>query len=171
MKAPPPLPADILGRVRRVGRYHGTCVTAVAGLFAVASLFMRDWLGATVGLMVAGGGALEMRGASLLGSDARVGFRFMIVSQIWVLVSILGYIVWRLGHPDPLMLDLLRTGLREEQRQQLRDVGVSEIEFLRIVLRFFYFVLGFVCTLYQGGMAFFYVRQRAAVSRTVAGQS
>jgi hypothetical protein len=161
MKAPPLLPEEVFQRVLRIARFDGWSVVMVASVGAVLAASMGDRVGAGVGVLVAGAGAIELHGVTLLRhSDAR-GMSWLINSQCLIMISILGYCAIRLGHPE---LEALRAAITEEMKQQLEVVGSSVEEFLALFYRVTYLVVSLVTVLYQGGMAIYYFRRRAAVT-------
>ena len=170
MKAPPPLPEETLRRVHRVARFDGMSVVAVAGIFALLSAARHDVSGAVVGVIVAGAGAVELHGASLLTHGQPGGIRWLAGSQLYLLISILGYVAWRLGHPDPMMLDAMHAALNAEQRQLLHDSGVSEAEFVNLAIRLVYFGVALATVVYQGGMLIYYMRRRGAVEKALGSE-
>ncbi|MBI5770221.1 MAG: hypothetical protein HZA93_20765 [Verrucomicrobia bacterium] len=167
MKAPPLLPEIVFQRVLRVARFDGLSVAVLAGFFALASASAHDVPGALVGLAIAGAGAMELHGASRLSHGAADGMRWLIASQLGVMAVILGYAGWRLGHPDPLLLEAFKAGLKDEQRQQLKEVGLTEAEFVRVGSRMVYCCVGLATLLYQSGMAIYYARRRRAVEQAI----
>jgi len=167
MKAPPLLPEETLRRVARIARFDGISVTAIAGVFALLSAAGHDVSGAVVGVIVAGAGAVELHGVTLLHAGEPRAMRWLIGSQFYLLAAILGYVAWRLGSPDPLMIDAMRKALTSDQRQVLKENGVTEAEFLQMMMRLVYFSVGLATMIYQGSMATYYVRRRAAVLRAL----
>ena len=167
MKAPPPLPEETLRRVARIARFDGISVAAVAGVFALLAASAHDVSGAVVGVIVAGAGAAELHGVSLLHGGEPRAVRWLIGSQLYLLVAILSYVTWRLGSPDPRMLDAMRAALTSDQRQLLQQSGVTEAEFLRMAIRLVYFCVGLATLVYQGGMIVYYSRRRAAIGHAL----
>ena len=170
MKAPPILPEVTLHRVLRVARFDGISMAAIAGLFALVSASAHDVTGAIIGVLVAGAGAMELHGASQLHGGSAGGMRWLITSQFCVMVVILGYVTWRLGHPDPLLQAAFRAALKDEQRQVLVQTGVSEAEFVQMGSRMVYFGVGLATLLYQSLMMLYYARRRGAVEQALGGE-
>ena len=166
-KAPPILPEITLQRVLRVARFDGISMAAIAGLFALVSASNHDVNGALIGVLIAGAGGMELHGAARLHGGAADGMRWLIGSQFCVLLVILGYVTWRLGHPDPLLQAAFRASLKDEQRLALQQVGMTEAEFIRFGSRMVYFGVGLMTLLYQSGMMIYYARRRAAVEQAL----
>ena len=85
---PPPRPEDVLHRVIKLSRLNGWSVAIFAGVCAVGSLAFGDLLGASVGLLVTFGGALEVRGHRMLKRNDAGGMRWLVRSQLVVLAVI-----------------------------------------------------------------------------------
>src|SRR4051812_10242830 len=65
-KIPPLLPHETLIRVLRLATLDGLVVLMIATAFALASALGRDFSGAIIGLLIAGGGATELHGVTLM---------------------------------------------------------------------------------------------------------
>jgi hypothetical protein len=169
MSHPPPiLPEFTFQRVVRVARFDGLSVAVVAGMFALASASAHDVPGALVGLAVAGAGAMELHGVSRLTHGMADGMRWLVASQFGVMLVILGYVGWRLGHPDPLLLEAFKAGMNDEQRQQLQVLGMTEAEFVQLGSRMVYYCVGLATLIYQSAMIIYYGRRRKAVEHAIA---
>ena len=164
LKAPPLLSDDTVPRLVRLARADGLSVVIVAASFALLSAFMGERAGAAIGLLVAGAGAVELHGASLLSRGAPRGVDWLVRSQLLLLITILGYCAFRLTSPD---LTPLRSTITAEMKEQLELIGWSIDEFLRLVYTLTYVCVAFVTFLYQGGMAFYSWRRRAAVAKAL----
>ena len=101
---PPLLPAHALRRVTHIARLDGLGVLTVAGLFALASALLHDEVGTAIGLVVAGAGAIELHGVALLRHGTERGMRWLVGSQLMLLIVVLGYVVARLWHIDISMM-------------------------------------------------------------------
>lgn len=168
MKAPPFLPQEVLARVLRLARFDGLSVVAVAGSLALVAAIVGDRVGAVVGLLVAGAGAIELHGDSLLAHGDKRGIDWLVRSQLVLLTAILGYCALRLTHPD---LTPLRRAVTDDMKEQLDMIGWSVDQFLQLVYRLTYVCVAFVTTLYQGGMAIYYWRQRRAVHEALTSEN
>jgi hypothetical protein len=160
-KRPPFLPAQALQRVIHIARLDGMGVLTIAGIFALASALMHDQVGTAIGLIVAGAGAVELHGVALLRHGAERGMRWLVGSQIVLLVVVLGYVALRLTHIDTAMMKPLLT---EQQRQSIAQSGLGVDAFLRMVYVATYALVGIATLLYQGGLTVYYQRRRAAVA-------
>ena len=161
MKAPPLLPEEIFQRVLRLARFDGLSVVIAASVCAVLAASMGDPVGAGIGVLVAGAGALELHGVTLLRhSDAR-GMTWLVNSQCLIILGMLGYCALRLAHPQ---LEPLRATVTAEMKQQLEVIGWSVDQFIELVYRMTYFAVSLATVIYQGGMAIYYVRRREAVT-------
>jgi hypothetical protein len=161
MKAPPPLPEEIFQRVLRLAQFDGLSIAVVGSVCAVLAASLGDRIGAGIGVLVAGAGAVELHGVSLLRhSDAR-GMTWLVNSQCLILLAMLSYCALRLAHPQ---LEPLRAAVTDEMKQQLELIGWSIDHFIGLVYRFTYFAVALATILYQGGMALYYFRRRGAVA-------
>lgn len=163
-KAPPLLPAESFERVLRTARLDGMSVLVIASLFALLSASIRDFSGAAVGLLVAGAGAVELHGAGLLRGGELRGMRWLIGSQIFLIVVILGYVAIRLTSYDEAYV---RTLITPDIEARLREAEIDTSEFLPMLKRTYYIAyaaVGVLTIAYQGGMMLFYRRRRAAVA-------
>lgn len=57
--------------------------------------------------------------------------------------------------------------MSDVQRQQLREIGMTETDFFQIFSRILYFTLGFVSLLYQGALAVYYARRRTVIVKAL----
>lgn len=161
MKAPPLLPAQILQRVLRLARFDGWSVTVVASVCAVLAASLGDRVGAGIGVLIAGAGAIELHGVSVLQQREPRGMTWLINSQCLIMLSMLGYCALRLADPQ---LAPLRATVTAEMKQQLEVIGWSVDQFIGLVYRITYLAVSAATVLYQGGMAIYYYRRSAAVA-------
>lgn len=152
----------------RTATTDGITVLAIAGFLALASASTGDFVGAGIGLLVAAAGAIELHGAGLLRAGDPRGMNWLLASQPYLLVILLGYCGLRLMSFDPAAL---RQALTTEMRESIAQAGYREDEFIRVVYRLTYGLLAAGALLFQGGMALYYWRRRAAVSAAVLGEA
>jgi hypothetical protein len=172
-KAPPVLPVETLRRVLRIAKFDGISMLALAGLFAVASAALADFKGAFIGIVIAGAGACELHGTSLLTAGEPRGVRWLVGSQLYLLIVVLAYVAWRLLSYDPeqvrrLLEPLLHT---PEMQAQLEVTGATEEDvrnMLRLVYHVSYGAVGLVTLIYQGGLARYYHNRRAVIATALA---
>ncbi len=166
---PPVLPAATLARLLRLARLDGTGVLAIAGAFAIGHAAMGERGGALIGLLVAGAGAVELHGASLLGRGNPRGLRWLVGSQLYLLAAILGYVALRLVSYDPALINLVLT---DGMRQHYLDAGLHPEEMDLIVKWSYYLtyvIVGMLTVVYQGLMLRFYLRHWADVQEALDG--
>ncbi len=162
---PPLLPEETLARVYRLARMDGLSVTLIASVFAVMAALARDIPGASVGLLVAGAGAVELHGTGLLRfGDAR-GMNWLVASQIFLLGSVLAYCAVRLFH---LEVPPIPAELQDMVATSAAQLKMTPEAYLRFVHRLTLWIVASVSILYQGGMAIYYLRRRDAVTRALA---
>lgn len=165
MRAPPLLPEETLYRVLRLARFNGLSVLVIAGFFSLVSAAGHDVPGAIVGVLVAGAGAFELHGVSLLRNGYARGTTWLVWSQLYLLAVVLVYVALRLTHVD---IEPMRQILTEEQRETISISGMGEDQFLRTIYTISSVVFGVVTFFYQGGMALYYHRRRAAIATALA---
>lgn len=167
MKAPPLLPEETYFRVLRAATVDGISVMAVAGLLALAAAAVRDFPNAGIGLLVAAAGAIELHGAGLVRAGDARGMNWMIASQPFLMLVLLGYCAMRLYSPDfgPVnaALDAGLPAQSAEQRAMAEDLA-------RSLYTPMYVALAIGTVLFQGGMAVYYWRRRAAVTAALEGE-
>ena len=164
MKAPPLLPEETLIRVLRVARLDGMSVLVIAGVFALISALAGDPVGAVIGLLVAGAGAVELHGATLLEHTDPRGMKWLVSSQLFLLATVIAYCALRLLHPA---VEPLRGAITDDMKSQLEAAGWSQDEFIRFIYNTTYAAVAAVTLVYQGGMALYYFRRREAVTRAL----
>ena len=168
MKAPPLLPEETLLRVLRVARLDGTSVLVIAGVFALISALAGDGLGAIVGLLVAGAGAIELHGATLIEHGESRGMDWLVGSQLFLLATVVGYCALQLLRPRlpefPAELDALL-------QQNADQLGMTKQDFVLLAFnRFIYGAVALLTVVYQGGMALYYWNRRDAVTRALVAE-
>ena len=167
MKQPPLLPAETLARVVRLARLDGLGVLVIAGVFALLAAYAGDRTSARIGLLVSGAGAAELHGVQLLTAAAARGVRWLVASQLFLLVVVLAYCALRLTHVD---LAPLHAAVTDEMRANLTQAGLSEDEFLTLTYRLTYGAVAVATFFYQGGMAVYYWRRQAAVAQALSSE-
>jgi hypothetical protein len=167
---PPPLPMEILARVTRVARFDGTSILAVSGSVALLSAAYRDVTGATVGLMVAAAGAIELHGVGLLRTYRISGVRWLVSAQVWLMGVILAYVAYRFARPDiEGFLQFVSAGpVADAFEQAATEAGETVRQYIIDAFRAFYFAVGLLTVVYQGGMALYYLRRRGAIEVALA---
>lgn len=168
MKTPPLLPEETLHRVLRMAMLDGWSVLGIAGVLALASAGAGDVWGTAVGLAVAAAGAIELHGAGLLRAGENRGMRWVLASQPYLMVAILGYCGLRMWSYDPSML---REAMTSDMRATLAQSGWTEERFLRFAYSVGNAVLAIGTIAYQGGMTYFYYQRRAAVQAALDGDA
>jgi hypothetical protein len=174
-KAPPLLPAETLFRMVRLARRDGIVVLGLSGSLAIASAALGDYGGALVGVVIAGAGVFELHGATLLTAGKAQGVNWLVGSQLYLLVAVLGYVFWRLQAYDPewvkqFTAPMLHTA---EMQAKLEEAGATDADMLRMMRLIYhvtYAVVAILTVFYQGGMALYYHRRRAAVTAALGEQ-
>lgn len=161
--APPPLPAEVLARVLRLATVDGRVLLIVAGIFAVLSALGGDRLGAVVGCLAAGAGAVELHGVGRLRLGDAGGMTWLVRSQLALLAVVFLYVMARLMSFDPV---LMQTLLTPERTESFRLAGLTDEEIMPLVetvYRMTYGAVALASLVYQGGMAWYYHSRRETV--------
>ena len=175
-RTPPLLAHETFVRVLRVARFDGLSVLWVAGFFALLAAADGDFRGAVVGLIIAAAGAIELHGVAVLRHGEPRGVSWLVGSQIFLLLAMLGFCALQLTHFDvepmraaferSLRLSFMRQMWEANQQQ----TGITETQFIRQTYALTYLTLAFVSLIYQGGMATYYLRRREPVTRALADE-
>ena len=167
MKNPPLLPEETLQRVLRVANFNGLSVLAISGMFALAAASVGDYVGAAIGLLIAASGAMELHGAGLLRASDSRGVNWLIASQPYLLVVVLGYCALRMTSYD---LTALQQAVTPNLRTAIQTAGYDEAELLRKAYVVSNAVLAIATVIYQGLMTWFYVRRRDALITAIESE-
>jgi hypothetical protein len=165
MPQPPLLPEETLARVLRLAKFDGMSVAVLGGAGALLSAYDGDVRFATIGLIVAGAGAVELHGAALLRAGEARGVRWLIASQPVLLAAIWAYCALRVMHFEmPPVPDQFRETLTRGAEQ----FGLTLEAYFQLMNRITAGIVAAVAAAYQGWMTIYYMRRRAAVERAVA---
>jgi hypothetical protein len=159
---PPKLPSEILRRLLKVARFNGMSVIILAGLFTLVSAAELDVSGTIWGALITAGGAVEVRGVSLLKAH-RPGLQWLIGSQLYLLIVILSYVCVRI-------LNLAKDPMLAEVTSSFKQAGLDMDQMpidLQQLARTSYLAVAALTVLYQGGMALYYFRRRASVELAI----
>ena len=161
-------PKEILHRVMRTSKLNGWSIAIFAALCALVSLATGDVVGGVIGLIVAAGGAVEIRGLRKLEQhDAEGGMTLLIRSQWIVLGSIWAYALGKLFSFDP---QTAMGNMTPDMKSMIDQVGLSTADINRLVGTTFYATYAtvlIVTLIYQGGLAIYYSRRRAVVQEAL----
>ena len=172
MQPPPLLPHHSLRRVLAISRADGWSVVAVAGLSALLSLGQGSYAMAAAALLVALAGAIELHGRRLLLQRRLQGLGRLIGAQVFLLIIIWFYAWHRWQHFDTDALWAELPGfLQAHVTNSLLDAGLDpELHrqlLLKLTNQLTCVVLALVSLIYQGGLAFWYGRQRAPIRQAL----
>jgi hypothetical protein len=169
--SPPPLPQEVFDRVVRVAWTDGRILLLIAGVFALFAASIREGPGTIAGVLAAGAGALELHGVNMLQRGDARAIRWLIASQVLLFATICGYVVARWLTFDPAVIERL---LSPEIQAQFTAGGIQHAEIvpmIRQVYQIGYGVLILASLAYQGGMAWYFFRRRAAIRQALDGQA
>ena len=167
MQQPPLLPEETLVRVVRIARFDGLGALVLGGLFAISAAAARDVPFAAAGLLAAGAGAVELHGVALLRQGDARGMNWLIGSQPFLFLVILGYCGLKLMYLElPVLPDNMRTML-EESAQRL---GMTVQEYLAFANRLTAALVAVVAFFYQGGMTLYYARRKRTIAAALTSE-
>lgn len=167
-RTPPVLPERRLEKVLGVSRANSIGVLACAGTSLLLNVVAQDWIFAGFAALAVVAGGMEAHGQTRLRDGDIGGLHWLLGAQGCLYTVIAGYVLWRLQHFEPAVLWAeLPDEARERFMTQLRTAGVPESDrdlFLRAMNAFVCTALVVVSTLYQGGLAWWYRRNRGAIA-------
>ena len=163
---PPLLPLETLARVLGTARRDGTGVLLIATFFALTAASMGNIPGATVWLLVAGTGAIELHGGALLRAGGKRGLNWLVASQYLFLLVVLAQCALRLTHYDPAPM---RAAMTDEMKSTLAQANYDEEDFLRTMYMATYSGVAVAMLIYKLSLARYFRRRRAAVIAAVDG--
>ena len=161
-------PERRLQRVQHIALFDALSLIVVAAPAAVIALCTREWLVAAVATGIALCGGLELAGRRRLQERSASGLGWLCAAQLCCLGFILFY-AWHLAHQplDRRLLAMLPSFTREQLAELFPDPESLEVLFLSIQ-RLTATLVALVAILYQGGLAFYYLRTRTAARAVFA---
>jgi hypothetical protein len=167
MLQPPLLPEETLVRVLRLAKFDGMGSLVLGTVFALMAAGAQEVPYATIGLLAAGAGAIELHGASLLREGDERGMNWLVASQPFLLLVIWSYCGLRVVNfaPPPVP-----EGMREFAALGAAQWGLTVEGYLRLVNTITVAVLALVALFYQGGMTLYYLRRRRPVTQALVDE-
>jgi hypothetical protein len=166
---PPPTSSDpALRRVILVSRLNGWSVALFAGFAAGISLLLGDLTGVVVSLFGLVSGTIEIRGNRMLQRHDPAGTRSIIGAQLLLLTVVVIYAVGRIATFDT---NEILTTLEPLMKEAIQGIDLAPEELRRLINMLvwaFYGSLILASCCYQGGLAFYYRRRQAAITRALA---
>ena len=137
----------------------GTGVMAIAGISAIYAAADRDQMSTLIGLLVAAAGAIELHGAALVDHAQTRGMRWLVLSQIYLMTVIFGFVAVQMRSGDGFA-----SLLPDDLVHQVESTnGISADASRRLLSVDFAAIVALATLIYQGGMAIYYFRRRSAV--------
>lgn len=170
-KTPPLLPEETLARVMRVARFHGMSVLLLSGLFALISGSSGDKPGVIAGIIAAGIGALELHGVNELQRGEPSGLRWILLSPLAMLVTILGYCSYCLTHVDlTFMQELFAAAQKSDPtfKGKIEETGYTIEQATLMLYNTLYTLISIMAPVYCFVLSFYYLRRRGAVERALS---
>jgi hypothetical protein len=156
-------PREILRRVLRLSFLNGWSVALTAGFCGLLSLAFGGVMGGGIGLLVAAGGVGEILGRRRLTRHDPDGVDWLVKSQLFVLGVVWAYAISRLMSFDS---ELAASNLTPDMKALLDQAGFDLnllLPWVRLVFHAIYATVILVTLIYQGGLALYYHRRRAAI--------
>ncbi|HEY0944466.1 MAG TPA: hypothetical protein VGD81_04335 [Opitutaceae bacterium] len=166
---PPPSPAQVLSRVLGVATIDGRILVIIAATFALLAAAGREPLAAIVGCLAAGAGSLELHGVHRLKLGAPDGVKWLVRSQLFLLLLVLAYATIRFFTFDA---ELVRSLITPEMETQLATAGLTvdqALPFFKLIYQATYVIVALVSCIYQGGLARYYRNRRGAIRQALGG--
>jgi hypothetical protein len=164
-------PPAALQRILRLSAFNGWSVVIVAGLGTLLSVLLVQPVGIALGLLIAGGGVMELRGRRRLRRGDSSGMPLLVRAQLLVLGVVAVYVVTRLFSFDA---ETVLGNVTPEMQAVFDEAGVDPRDLLPVVRLAFYAAYGVILAvviIYQGCLARYYHRRRALVEQALAGPS
>ncbi|AWI09736.1 hypothetical protein [Ereboglobus luteus] len=176
---PPPIPELVYQRVMKVARFDGHMIMWIAGIGALLAAAGGNYTAAMVACLVAGTGAMEIQGSQQLARGDEMGVNWLVRAQLLLMFVILAYATWQLTHFNEEFYRELIPQFREYTEQASRRYKVDNpydaLDDAQLMLLFrmchtlLYATVGFVTCIYQGLMARYYHKRRAAIAQALDG--
>lgn len=178
MKSPPPpvQPERKLQRVLAIARFDSLSVIVFASASLGLSLLSGSWVFAGFSGLALAAGGMEWHGYQRLRDGWIDGLQWLTGAQGCLYTVIVGYAFWRWQYFDSAAYWLEIPGpAREQLTAKMVEAGLNPEDDRELLLRTMNFLictmlLG-VSTLYQGGLSFWYYRQRRAVALALENPS
>lgn len=165
MQQPPLLPEVILMRVLRLARFDGMGALMLGGMFALVAASARDFPFATIGLLAAGAGAIELHGAALLKEGEPRGMNWLVASQPFLLLVILSYCGLRLWLVE---LPPIPEAFQSIFAASAQQWGMTVLEYQHALNRITALLVALAAVGFQGAMTVYYLRRRSSVVQGLA---
>jgi len=161
-------PERRLQRVQHIALFDALSLLLVAVPAALVALVAREWLVVAVATGIALCGGLELAGRHRLQQRSASGPGWLCAAQLCCLGFILVY-SWHLAHQplDRRLLAMLPSFTREQLAELFPDPESLEV-LLAGIQRLTAAIIALVAILYQGGLAFYYLRTRTATRAVFA---
>lgn len=147
-------------RVQRVARFDGMAALVLGAMFAVSAAAAREVPFTVIGLLAAGGGAMELHGLALIERGDGRGMNWLVWSQPLLLTVIFSYCAMRLWLVD---LPPIPEGFQDVFKASAEQWGMSVEEYQRVLNRITVAAVALVGAGFQGSMLVYYLRRRRPV--------
>lgn len=174
---PPPIPELVYRRVILVGKVHGYTVLVAAGMMALFFAMGGFWGLAFAACLAAGTGAMESHGAGLLARGDEKGMDWLVRAQLLLLLVVLSFVTYYLFNFNEAFFSEMIPELRARAAETYPRFGMADpyprlsdadlLLVMRLGQNMTLVMIGLMSCVYQGLMARYYHRRRAAISQAL----
>jgi hypothetical protein len=143
----------VLRRLIFISGMNGWCITALAGMCALASLLMGSWSEVTICLAITASGYMELKGRQKLKRKLPEARIWLTGSQLWLLFIIVSYAGYQLFVFDPS--NMLKD-LSPAEQQAMTALVELNTQLLSTMYRAVYIAVIIASFIYQGGLWLYY---------------
>lgn len=166
---PPVLPEKRLEKVLGVARTDALGVLIVAGASLLLSVGAEEWIMATFSALACVAGAMEWHGQAQLREGNIGGLHWLLGAQGCLYTVIAGYALWQMQYFDGSQFwaqapAWVRNIFNGAMLNSGLDPDSDRAKYLYYLNVQSCVMLVFVSTLYQGGLSWWYRRQRDAIA-------
>lgn len=176
---PPPIPELVYRRVMLVGKADGYAILFSAGLLALFFAPTGLWVFTVAACLAAGTGAMEVHGSRLLGQGDESGMNWLVRAQLLLMLVTLGFVLYYYNNFNEAYFRGLIPEIRKVAAETYPRYGlpnpyekIGDTELLivmRLSINTLLLMLAMVSCVYQGLMARYYHKRRAAVAQAIDG--
>ncbi len=174
---PPPIPELVYGRVMLVGKVDGYVILLSAGLLALFFAPTGFWIFTVAACLAAGTGAMEVHGSRLLGQGDESGMNWLVRAQLLLMLVALGFVAYYYNNFNEAYFRGLIPEMRKLAAETYPRYGLPDpyektsdadiLILMRMSINTLLVVLAMVSCVYQGLMARYYHKRRAAVAQAI----
>ena len=174
---PPPIPELVYQRVMLVGKIDGYLILMSAGMLALFFAPSGFYVFTIASCLAAGTGAMEVHGARLLSRGDEGGVNWLVRAQLLLMFVVVAFVLYYANRFDTEFFNSLIPEIRAQAAETYPRFGlddpyakISDSELLmvmRVSINLMLVMLGVVSCVYQGLMARYYHKRRAAIEQAL----